>query len=464
MIKRSNNIAFIVDAVDKSAGIVTIIRLGDFLKEKIDQEMISIYYFVVEDKEFSKEIVRYGKNIKNKEKILKVDVENKAIVLVNSKDIQQELLQNMDLELQMLIKSSNRKNMIVSDNIDLLIDKEKESIKNYIDTRREQDEKAATYQVKFINDIKKFQEEHSSEPKTASDDNDSFIIIQPDNQIKMTDVITQNKTLCSIEQEFSRFELADFFNDDWGLNAISPINQGCYLNFYGPSGTGKTLTVRAFANKLNRPIIQVDFSQLISKYIGDTGKNIKKYFNKAKELNAILFFDEADSLMMKRVSSGSDQNSSTVNQNQNIFMQEVDRFNGIIILATNFFQNYDEAVARRFTSIQFYLPDDQLRYKLFEKHLSNKVVLDESFSIQALVHLTKGFSGAEIKSVCINALINKATKFKLDNPSLTKNELIQELKFMPIGIDSFRTEIERIQESKKFNAGHQDRPKIGLNS
>lgn len=464
IIKKSNNVVYIIDAVNKSIEDATIVRLGDGLRETLDFVSLEMLFDITIEKSLVKDIQQINKTLKGKNKIIKYDKELNHVVLVDCKTIQKEILNSLDKEMARFMNNSKRNNLIIQDQVVNFVEKEKENCQMFLDQRRVQDKVAAELRLKIAEDLV-LQKNETEAPQDAIVGRDlSFLIIEPDSKLTMADVIIDVNTLRSIEQEFSKMEFSDFFDNEWGLGEISPVNKSCNLNFYGPSGTGKTLTVKAFANKLNKRIIQVDFSQLISKYIGDTGKNIQKYFQKAKELDAILFFDEADSLMTKRVDSGSDQNSSTINQNQNIFMQEVDRYSGVIILATNYFQNYDEAVSRRFTSIKFNLPDDSLRLKLIEKNLSKKINLGSDFDISDFVKKTNGMSGADIKNICVNALINKATGIRLANLNKSKDDVLFILRNTTINMDSFDSEIKKIIETKKNNSGKIDKVKIGLNA
>lgn len=188
----------------------------------------------------------------------------------------------------------------------------------------------------------------------------------------------------------------------WNISRIQPQDGRCLLNFYGEPGTGKTRAALAIAWRLGKPLYQVDYSTIISKYLGDTAKHITLAFKRAAELDAVLFFDEADSLLSKRV----DMNEScatSLNQNRNVLMQCLDRFNGVVIMTTNLFGNYDPALLRRIARhIKFDLPDAAMRRRLFELHLpdSQRVTVD----LSELARASQGFSGGDIFNVCLNAI------------------------------------------------------------
>lgn len=144
------------------------------------------------------------------------------------------------------------------------------------------------------------------------------------------------------------------------------------------------------------------------KYLGDTAKHIKAAFAAASESQAVLFFDEADSMLSKRVSTG-ESCSTSINQNRNTLMQELDRFDGVVIVTTNLFENYDPALLRRIQRriqrhihIHFRLPDASMRRELFALHLPNPDRVEADYAV--LAELSKGLSGGHILNVCVNAI------------------------------------------------------------
>jgi SpoVK/Ycf46/Vps4 family AAA+-type ATPase len=188
----------------------------------------------------------------------------------------------------------------------------------------------------------------------------------------------------------------------WNLSAIQPQQGRCILNFYGPPGTGKTRAALGIALRLGKPLYQVDYSAVISKYLGDTAKHIKAVFEAAREQDAVLFFDEADSLLSKRVATG-ESCSTSINQNRNTLMQELDRFDGVVIVTTNLFENYDPALLRRIQRhIHFRLPNASMRRELFALHLPNPDRVRADYAV--LAELSRGLSGGDIVNICVNAI------------------------------------------------------------
>ena len=156
------------------------------------------------------------------------------------------------------------------------------------------------------------------------------------------------------------------------------------------------------ALRLGKPLYQVDYSAVISKYLGDTAKHIKSCFTQARENDAVLFFDEADSLLSKRVATG-ESCSTSINQNRNCLMQELDRHDGVVIVTTNLFKNYDPALLRRIQRhIKFALPDAAMRRELFALHLPNHSRIEANFEV--LAGLSRGLSGGDILNISVNAI------------------------------------------------------------
>jgi hypothetical protein len=193
----------------------------------------------------------------------------------------------------------------------------------------------------------------------------------------------------------------------WNLSAVQPMQGRCILNFYGDPGTGKTRAALGIALRLGRPLYQVDYSAVISKYLGDTAKHIARAFGRAADLGAVLFFDEADSLLSRRV----DMNEScatSINQNRNVLMQCLDRFDGVVIMTTNLFGNYDPALLRRIARhVEFRLPNRAMRRRLFELHLPNRDRVSADLGV--LAGATRGLSGGDILNVCVNAIFAGST-------------------------------------------------------
>jgi ATP-dependent 26S proteasome regulatory subunit len=231
---------------------------------------------------------------------------------------------------------------------------------------------------------------------------DVGMLIQPEPRHDLDKLILHSEVKNDILAGLRALEMRDQLEAVWNISSIQPQQGRCILNFYGPPGTGKTRAAFGIALRLGKPLYQVDYSAVISKYLGDTAKHIKAAFQAARELDAVLFFDEADSLLSKRVANG-ESCSTSINQNRNTLMQELDRFDGVVIVTTNLFENYDPALLRRIQRhIKFRLPNASMRRELFALHLPNPERVQADFTV--LAGLSRCLSGGDILNVCVNSI------------------------------------------------------------
>lgn len=184
--------------------------------------------------------------------------------------------------------------------------------------------------------------------------------------------------------------------EDWGLERT--VKPGYRCLFYGPPGTGKTLTATLIGANAGLDVYRIDLSMVVSKYIGETEKNLGNIFDQAKSKNWILFFDEADALFGKRTQTSS-SNDRYANQEVSYLLQRVEDFPGVVILATNLKANIDDAFARRFqTSIYFPVPDTEQRLRLWQGYFKGKCLLDDSVDLEKIAEEYE-LSGGAIANV-----------------------------------------------------------------
>ena len=158
----------------------------------------------------------------------------------------------------------------------------------------------------------------------------------------------------------------------WGMQ--DRLKKGYRALFHGPPGTGKTLTAGLLANEMNKDIYKIDLSMVVSKYIGETEKNLELLFARAEDKGWILFFDEADALFGKRTNVR-DAHDKYANQEVSYLLQRIEDYDGLIILATNMKSNLDDAFMRRFNAIlKFPFPDAEERAQIWEKSFPGNVV------------------------------------------------------------------------------------------
>ena len=196
----------------------------------------------------------------------------------------------------------------------------------------------------------------------------------------------------------------------WNLKQIQPFPR-TVLNFWGKPGTGKTLAAHAIAHRLGKKILLASYADIESKFHGDGPKNLKAIFYAAERDDAVLFIDEADSLLSKRlteVNSGSEQ---AINSMRSQLLICLEQFRGIVIFATNLVESYDKAFETRVRHIHFPMPDENCRYQIWQKHLPQELPLASDVSINELAKVTD-VCGREIREAVVDAAIRVALKSK----------------------------------------------------
>jgi AAA+ superfamily predicted ATPase len=199
-----------------------------------------------------------------------------------------------------------------------------------------------------------------------------------------SDLILNAKTRQQIQDIKIWLDHNESFMNEWGME--KKIKPGFRALFYGPSGTGKTLTATLLGKQFQKEVYRIDLSQVVSKYIGETEKNLEKVFNKAENKDWILFFDEADALFGKRTNV---QNSHDKYANQEVsyLLQRVEDFSGLIILASNFKSNIDQAFIRRFNSIiNFPMPNACERHEIWKKSFPAKALPAEDVDMLSVAN------------------------------------------------------------------------------
>lgn len=156
--------------------------------------------------------------------------------------------------------------------------------------------------------------------------------------------------------------------EEWGLSAIQP-NPKCALSFYGPPGTGKSMLAEAIASKVGKKIISVSYADIENKYVGEGPKNVSAVFLAAQEQDAVLFIDEAESLLSKRLVNVSDPSGQAMNSMRSQMLISLENFHGIVVFATNMAVNYDSAFVSRIKHIFIDFPDAETRATIWKKHL-----------------------------------------------------------------------------------------------
>lgn len=194
------------------------------------------------------------------------------------------------------------------------------------------------------------------------------------------DLVLEEKTLRQVEEIKSWLQHGNTLLYDWGM--AKKLRKGYRCLFYGPPGTGKTLAASLLGKFANRDVYRIDLSLVVSKYIGETEKNLSRIFDQARHKNWILFFDEADALFGKRTSV-SDAHDRYANQEVSYLLQRVEEFDGVVLLASNMKENLDDSFRRRFESIIYFpMPRSAQRLKIWNQGLPGKAELEKEIRMK----------------------------------------------------------------------------------
>ena len=222
-------------------------------------------------------------------------------------------------------------------------------------------------------------------------------------RLDWNDLVLGEEVLSEIETIKGWITHGQAILDNWDLGRV--LKPGYRCLFHGPPGTGKTLTATLLGRASNRDVYRIDLSMMVSKYIGETEKNLARVFDRAAHSDWILFFDEADALFGKRTSVSS-SNDRYANQEVSYLLQRVEDFPGFVILATNLKSNIDEAFARRFQSIvHFAMPDARQRLALWSGVLRQPGRITEDVDLAQLAERYQ-VSGGAICNIVRFAAIN----------------------------------------------------------
>ncbi|MCA9521500.1 MAG: ATP-binding protein [Myxococcales bacterium] len=193
---------------------------------------------------------------------------------------------------------------------------------------------------------------------------------------------------------------------DWGFENRLVVGRGLGVLFSGPPGTGKTMAAGIIAKELDRDLYKVNLASTVSKYIGETEKNLERVFEEAKESNSILLFDEADSLFAKRSSDIKSSTDRYANLEVNYLLQKVEEFEGICILTTNLEHGIDKAFIRRLNfRVRFPFPEAEFRSKLWRSMLPKDTPVEKRIDFDYLAHKFYKLSGGNIKNAVLRGAI-----------------------------------------------------------
>lgn len=236
------------------------------------------------------------------------------------------------------------------------------------------------------------------------------------------DLILEPNTLRQITEIKTWMDHGDTLLNEWDLK--KKIRPGYRCLYYGLPGTGKTMTACLLGKHTQRDVYKIDLSMIVSKYIGETEKNLSNVFRQAEHKNWILFFDEADALFGKRTSLN-DAHDRYANQEVSYLLQRIEVYDGIVILASNMKSNLDDAFTRRFESIiHFPMPKPSERIKLWQKAFSKASVLEDKVKLDQIAKDFELSGGAIMNVVRYSSLM----ALKENNNKITLKNLVEGVK------------------------------------
>jgi SpoVK/Ycf46/Vps4 family AAA+-type ATPase len=255
--------------------------------------------------------------------------------------------------------------------------------------------------------FQKRQEENAAKADTAKSESATFSAREP--LYSLANLVLDERTALRLQSLKNRFKTHALVYGEWGLSKTDPSGRHIAFNLYGPPGTGKTMCVEALAHEWGKQIIDVSYAEIESKYVGETGKNIVAAFKAAAEQGALLFFDEADSILGQRMTSVTQAADQAVNVARAVMLKQLDAFDGIVAFATNLARNFDGAFFRRIPiHIKIPLPDEEGRRRILSTILPDEVPFKPRIDLAVLAAKTPGLSGGDLKNIVVNAVSDLA--------------------------------------------------------
>ncbi len=259
----------------------------------------------------------------------------------------------------------------------------------------------------------------------------TFLVSKP--KYQLSDLILQDATMDEIVTVVKARRYWNQVFVTWNLQSVMKQRKCLFVNLYGEPGTGKTMAAHAIADALHKEMICVNYADIESKYVGETSKNLTRLFKEASEKDIIIFFDEADALLSKRVTNMSSSTDVSVNQTRSVLLTLLNDYEGMVIFASNFIRNYDPAFMRRIQyHIRFDLPDAALRRKLWAMYIPREMPTD--IDIDGIAEKYEGLSGSDISTAVLKAALKAA---KDEQPLVKQAE--------------FEIAVDEILKSKKAN-------------
>ena len=262
------------------------------------------------------------------------------------------------------------------------------------------------------------------------------------------DIVLPEDTLAQLREICQRVTHRHKVMVEWGFGRRLSLGKGANALFSGASGTGKTMAAEIIANELKLDLYKIDLSGVVSKYIGETEKNLNRIFHAAENANAILFFDEADALFGKR-SEVRDSHDRYANIEISYLLQKMEEYDGLAILATNLQQNLDESFTRRLTSIvHFTFPDEKSRQLIWKKIWPPETPLSDAIELKGLAPQFK-LSGGNIRNIALAAAFLSAE----DSTTVDKTYLFRAIRreYQKMGKQLSDAELQNYSDAMYFS-------------
>ena len=256
--------------------------------------------------------------------------------------------------------------------------------------------------------IRKNWKDNSSEELNKEKENErknKYIGRIPDTRYTFERLVLPYETKEKILSCLCVFQHKDIIFDKWNIKSIAvPM---VALSFEGAPGTGKTMAAHAIANLLNKKIILASYADIESMYHGEGPKNVKAIFDAAHEQDAILFVDDAESLLSKRLNNVSSGSENAINSMRDQFLICLEQYQGLVIFASNKAESYDPALETRLWTIHFDLPNEEQRREIWKQHLPKEFPIN--VSVEELAKID-GICGREIRSAVVEVAASMVYK------------------------------------------------------
>lgn len=281
-------------------------------------------------------------------------------------------------------------------------------------------------------------DKYSSNEDDSLDQTTTYVATIP--RYDLERVILDDSTRIQIMRSIALINNQKLIFETWGFRDVDP-NTKTILCFYGAPGTGKTMCAHALAKELGKNILIASYASIESKWVGEGPKNMRKIFEDASKQDALLFFDEADSFLSKRVNNAETGSDKHYNRMSNEMFQLLEEFDGVVIFATNLVTDFDKAFKSRILSfVEFTLPDSKTRKKLIQTMIPSKLPLATplaEYEYEILSSASESFSGREIRKALLTSLSEAALNSKSE---ISIDDLL-------VGFISVQTERKAIEET-----------------